>query len=86
MDFKILVYQENTISKIFVTFTYSFTQNQGLRDERILTKSFEKEITLTSQSPFKIDWSVKSEDPYLNSVKSKLLNLKLNPEHANAIN
>jgi hypothetical protein len=41
---------------------------------------------LKSQSPFKIEWQVKSEDPYLNSVKKKLAELMLNHEQANAIN
>ena len=71
---------------MFVTFTYSFTQNQGLIDEKILTKSFSEVIKLKSQSPFKIEWQVKSEDPYLNSVKKKLAELMLNHEQANAIN
>ena len=55
-------------------------------DEKILTKSFSEVVKLKSQSPFKIEWQVKSEDPYLNSVKKKLADLMLNQEQANAIN
>ena len=86
VDFKFLVYQESTTSDVAVTFTYSFTQNQGLVNEKIITKSFSEVIKLKSQNPFKIEWQVKSEDPYLNSVKKKLANLMLNQEQANAIN
>lgn len=48
MDFKFLVYEESTASDVNVTFTYSFTQNQGLVNEKVLTKSFSEVIKLKS--------------------------------------
>lgn len=40
---------------------------------------------MKSQSPFKIDWSLKSEDPYLNSVKKRFQELSLQTDTARAV-
>lgn len=50
--FKFLIFQERLIHTVKFKFDYSFTQNQGLKNEYVHHKSIEETIELKSESPF----------------------------------
>lgn len=80
MVFKLLTYQENTNHSVRLRFHYSFTQNQGLENEAVHTKSIDHAINLRAVCPFRIDWSIRSENPFLDCLKDELENLRKNEE------
>lgn len=64
-----IFYQEGKLNNLTVHFTYEFTQNQGLEDEATHLKAFDYNINVRSQSPFSVEWQVKSSDCFLGSLQ-----------------
>lgn len=80
--FKFLIYQESTLHTVKFKFEYSFTQNQGLKNETVFHKSIEETVELKSESPFSIAWEVRQEDPFLDSLKNQLQFMSGSPSTA----
>lgn len=76
MVFKLLTYQENTNHSIKLRFHYTFTQNQGLENEAVHAKTIDHAINLRAVCPFRIDWSIRSENPFLDCLKDELNKLR----------
>jgi len=69
IDLKMVFYQEGKVNNLTLRFQYEFTQNQGLEDEATHLKAFDYNIKVMAQSPFKVEWQVKSSDCFLNSLQ-----------------
>lgn len=74
--FKLLTYQENTNHSIKLRFHYTFTQNQGLENEAVHAKTIDHAINLRAVCPFLIDWTIRSENPFLDCLKDELNKLR----------
>ena len=63
-----LFFQEGKVNVLAIRFQYTFTQNQSGNDA-VHSKYIDKHIRVRSQSPFKVDWQVKSADAFLTSLQ-----------------
>lgn len=62
-------YQEGKLNNLTLRIQYEFTQNQGIEDEAVHLKAFDYNIKVRAQSPFKVEWQVKSSDCFLASLQ-----------------
>ena len=69
LNLKILFFQEGKVNNLAIRFQYSFTQNLSLENDAVHFKYIDKHIRVRSQSPFKVDWQVKSADAFLVSLQ-----------------
>ena len=69
LNLKMIFYQEGKLNDLTVRFMYEFTQNQGLENEATHNKAFDYSIKVRSQSPFKVEWQIKSSDSFLSSLQ-----------------
>ena len=67
-------FNDNRLNSVYLRFDYSFTQNEGLTEEQVHSKSLTVARNIKSTSPFKVDWQVLSCDPFLSSLRSFLKN------------
>ena len=64
-----IFYQEQKLNNLTIHFQYEFTQNQGLEKEAVHSKAFDYNVKVRSQSPFNVEWQVKSSDCFLSSLQ-----------------
>ena len=69
LNLKMLFFQEGKVNNLAIRFLYEFTQNQELENDAVHSKFIDKHIRVRSQSPFKVDWHVKSANAFLGSLQ-----------------
>jgi hypothetical protein len=65
-----LKFYQEAYNKVNMLFRYAFTQNSDKGSQKqVMTQAVRKTIRLNSQSPFKVEWNVRTADPYLQNLK-----------------
>jgi len=72
IELNFFFFADNRINNIWLRFDYSFTQNEGLAQDSVHSKSLSIVKSIRSQSPFKIEWQVISKNPFVSSLRSYL--------------
>jgi hypothetical protein len=72
IDLNVLFFADNRVNNIWLRFDYSFTQNEGLTQDQVHSKSLSVQKLVRSQSPFRIDWQVMCKNPFVSSLRTYL--------------